>query len=196
MGAGKSTFGELLRQECQAVNTYAFADPIKEDAVKLDEGIKEIVEDIGWDEAKRHSPYVRGWLQEYSKGKKAKDLYYFPRLVVPRMLEEKTAIITDLRFFLELDYVLSLKPHYQNGLRVVVVWMKRDTNEANNPALLDESEKLTYNKLARYRGNLSTTGFDFDLCQIPNHMYEDDVYEQILRDCAKHLNHDYKSKGN
>ena len=44
-----------------------------------------------------------------SKGKKAKDLYYFPRLVVPRMLEEKTAIITDLRFFLELDYVLSLK---------------------------------------------------------------------------------------
>ena len=116
-GSGKNTCGEILAQSYGYVQ-MAFADPVRaglyalNPLVELDNGIvarlQTIVDQIGWDSAKRNSINIRGLMQRFGT-EAGRDLHGYNCWVniAARRSEIGHCVFTDVRFPNEADFIRS-----------------------------------------------------------------------------------------
>lgn len=157
-GAGKDTVGSLITNLVHNASTFAFAEPVKRAAMLIDPIItsnietgetkklihlSEIVNDIGWDDAKREYPEVRRLLQRIGTDA-GWHLHQNPNLWIDLMdasitaatessTQPVTAVITDLRFPHEAGYVRSQGGQIIDVMRVLPTDEDAQKYLAENP---------------------------------------------------------------
>lgn len=117
-GSGKNTCGEILALQHGYVQ-MAFADPVRtglyalNPLVELDNGIvarlQTIVDQIGWDSAKRNSKDLRGLMQRFGT-EAGRDIHgYNCWVAIAERLSKvnKNYVFTDVRFPNEADWIRS-----------------------------------------------------------------------------------------
>lgn len=117
-GSGKNTCGEILAQSYDYVQ-MAFADPVRaglyaiNPLVELDNGIvarlQTIVDQIGWDSAKRNSINIRGLMQRFGTeaGRDIHGYNCWVAIAERRTKVNQNYVFTDVRFPNEADWIRS-----------------------------------------------------------------------------------------
>lgn len=132
-GSGKNTVGEIAQRLYPETCLFAIADKIREVALALDPWIvipgvwfrrrkrvlrlHELVEEVGWDRAKREHPEVRRLLQHISveAGTRVHGKNCWVSQLAPQLTDvwrregvNRLAVITDIRLQHEPDYLRKL----------------------------------------------------------------------------------------
>lgn len=116
--SGKDALAEVLGVEW-SFQRYAFADVLKEAALEINPWIAagrgyvrlaSLVEGIGWEAAKTHSPDARVFLQHLGTSMRALDPDIWLNEVVARVREDghENVVITDVRFPNEARWINSV----------------------------------------------------------------------------------------
>lgn len=112
-GAGKDTVADILVTK-HGYQRFAFADKIKQSLYDMNPLVVsghatrliEVVNDIGWDRAKREYPEIRRLLQEYGiSGRKHFGKLHWVSLVLGQFPMESDVVITDVRFENEAEHI-------------------------------------------------------------------------------------------
>lgn len=121
-GSGKSTAGAFLESEF-GFHQVAFADKIRELSYNInpylgrnDYGISShlagIVDELGWERAKREIPEVRKFLQSVGEGSRQTfgATFWIDQVYAEVYLDEddKNVVITDVRYQNELEFISTL----------------------------------------------------------------------------------------
>lgn len=154
-GAGKDTVAEMITELVTNVSTFAFADPVKHAAELIDPivtsnsetgalvHLSEIVNKIGWDDAKRTYPEVRRLLQRIGTDAGWK-LHKNPNLWVDLTDSHITnmskgcpdpmvPVLTDVRFAHEAEYIRGDGGQIIDVMRVLPTAETAEKYLAENP---------------------------------------------------------------
>lgn len=172
-GAGKDTVGAIITDLVQNASTFAFADPVKNAALLIDPivtssstetaeqnepaqliHLSEIVNEIGWDRAKREYPEIRRLLQRVGTDA-GWQLHQNPNLWTDLTDSNITAavqnwpgsmvpVLTDVRFAHEAEYVRSQGGQIIDVMRVLPTPQDAEAYLAAHPhnAAASETEVL------------------------------------------------------
>ncbi|MFJ3084469.1 hypothetical protein ACIPJG_32595 [Streptomyces halstedii] len=182
--AGKDTAGQWL-VDTHGYERVAFADPLKEAALKLDPVVmgsmrygdtpyrlSSAVRSSGWEEAKDLFPEVRRILQELGAAVRAIDEDFWLRAAVERVLEANEAdhpvVITDVRYPNEVASLrragFALLYIHRPGVAQLDHASERLTPEdadyliCNDQSISDLNRELAIFHDRAFRGALLTTG--------------------------------------
>lgn len=132
-GAGKDTVGKILVEQ-YAYKRVAFADKVRELALKLhgcepiDIGaycgwmkLRDAVERFGWEHTKRTSTNVRKILERVGDGCREVlgESVWINAAITPHMFNDDDIVITDVRKFNEIDWILNWASAYS---RKTAIW--------------------------------------------------------------------------
>lgn len=123
-GSGKDTAANYLVEK-HGFTRVAFADKLREFCLEIDPRVSSrdrsnypgerfllstLVDEFGWDTAKREYIEVREFLQGVGHGARVSfgDLFWIERALTPEVLSNDRIVVTDVRYKNEVDHIAGL----------------------------------------------------------------------------------------